>query len=128
MLRNHQVTAMFSDLEVIRIHIPGRNKKETCDRKWPWRSKGSQFTDNAGSSNTKCKLSALNNDVTVNKKHFARCQAEEEVLAEVAKAVTKAEVQVELQIENNTIITVSQQQTKMRKWNLHHIVLVRNKV
>ena len=41
----------FSDLEVIKVSIPGRNKKETCNGKQPWGSNGSQFTDNAGSSN-----------------------------------------------------------------------------
>ena len=44
----------------------------------------------------KCELSVQNNNVTVNKKHFARCQAEEEVLAEVVEAVTEAEVQAGL--------------------------------
>ena len=58
-------SSIISDLEVIRISIPVRNKKETCNRKQPWGSNSSQFTDNTGSSNTKCKLSALNNDVTV---------------------------------------------------------------
>ena len=47
----------------------------------------------------KCKLSALNNNVAVNNKCFARCQAEEEVFAEAVKAVMKVEVQVGLQIE-----------------------------
>ena len=116
----------FSDLEVIRISIPGRNKKETCNGKWSWRSEGSQVTDNAGLSNTKHKLSTQNNNVTVNKKHFARCQAEEEVLAEAAKVVTKAEVQVGLQIENT--MTMSQQMTKMRKRSSHHTVQERNRV
>ena len=41
----------ISDLEVIRISIPVRNKKETWNRKQPWGSNSSQFTDNAGSSN-----------------------------------------------------------------------------
>ena len=116
----------FSDLEVIRISIPGRNKKETCNGKWPWRSKGSQVMDNTGSSNTKCESSAQNNDVTVNKKCFARCQAEEEVLAEEVEAVTKVEVQVGLQIKNT--MTMSQQMTKMRKWSSHHTVQERNRV
>ena len=115
----------FSDLEVIKVSIPGRNKKETCDGKQPWGSNGSQFTDNAGSSNTKCELSVLNNDVTVNKKCFARCQAEEEVLAEAAEAVMKAEVQVGLHTENKTM---SQQMTRMRKWNLHHTMQARDRV
>ena len=44
----------------------------------------------------KCKLSAQNSNIAVNKKHFARCQAEEEVLAEAAEVVTEAEVQVGL--------------------------------
>ena len=105
---------------MIRVIIPDRNKKETCNRKKPWGSNSSQFTDNTGSSNTKCKLSVLNNDVAVNKKHFARCQAEEEVLAEAAKAVMKVEVQVGLHAGNKTM--TSQQMTKMRKWNSHHIV------
>ena len=43
----------FSDLEVIKVSIPGRNKKETCNGKQPWGSNGSQFTDNAGSSNNR---------------------------------------------------------------------------
>ena len=89
----------FSDLEVIRISIPGRNKKETCNRKWPRRSKGSQLTDNTGSSNMKCKSSAWNNNVTVNKKCFARCQAEEEVLAEAVEVVTEAEVHFESKMQ-----------------------------
>ena len=82
--------------------------------------------DNAGLSNMKCELSAWNSDVTVNKKCFARCQAEEEVLAEVVKAVTEVEVQVGLQIKN-AMMMMSQQQTKMRKWNLH-TMQERNKV
>ena len=97
----------FSDLEVIRVSIPGRNKKETCNGKQPWRSEGSQVTDNAGLSNTKCKLSAQNNNATVNKKCFARCQAEEEVLAEAVEVVMKAEVQAGLQIKN-TMMTSQQ--------------------
>ena len=99
---------------------------ETCSGKQLWRSKGSQVTDNAGSSNMKCELSAWNNNVTVNKKHFARCQAEEEVLAEAVEAVTEVEVQVGLQIKNVTMM--SQQMTKMTKWSLHHTAQERNRV
>ena len=117
---------MSSDLEVIRISVPGRNKKETCNGKQPWRSEGSQVMDNTGSSNMKHELSAWNNNVTVNKKCFARCQAEEEVLAEVAEAVIKVEVQVGLHAENK--MTTSQQMMKMRKWNLHHIMQAKDRV
>ena len=74
----------------------------------------------------KHKSSALNNNVTVNKKHFARCQAEEEVLAEVVEAVVEVEVQVGLHTENK--MTMSQQMMKMRKWNLHHIVQAKDRV
>ena len=65
--------------------------------------------DNTGSSNTKYELSTWNNDITVNKKCFARCQAEEEVLAGEVEAVIEEEVEVGLQIENSTITTMSQQ-------------------
>ena len=55
--------------------------------------------DNTGLSNMKHELSTWNNNVTVNKKHFARCQAEEEVLAEAVEAIVEVEVQVGLQIK-----------------------------
>ena len=61
--------------------------------------------DNAGLSNMKCELSMWNNNIAVNKKHFARCQAEEEVLAEAVKVVIEVEVQVGLQIKNAIMVS-----------------------
>ena len=62
-------------------------------------------------------MSTLNNNVTVKKKCFARCQAEEEVMT---VATTGAEVQAEHLEDLETIAMIM---TKQERWSLHHIML-----
>ena len=70
-------------------------------------------------SNTKCVTSTLNNDTTVKKKCFARCQAEEEVMAEVVVAVVGLEVQAEHPEDPRITAMIT---TRQRRWSLHHTV------
>ena len=71
-------------------------------------------------------MSALNNDVTVKKKCFARCQAEEEVMAEVIVAATGVEVQAGHLEDPKIIATMTM---KQKRWSLHQIMLEKiNKV
>ena len=75
------------------------------------------MTDITACSNMKHTMAALNNNVTVKKKHFARCQTEEEVMAEVVMATVEVEVQVEHQEDPETITTAM---TSQKRWSLHH--------
>ena len=61
------------------------------------------------------------------KKHFARCQAEEEaeVRAEVVVATTEEEVQRGLHTDPET--TMGMTTTRQRKWSSHHIAQERHK-
>ena len=68
----------------------------------------------------KCMASALNNDVTVKEKHFARCQAREEVMTKDVMATVGVEVQVE-HLKDPKIITIIM--TRQKRWNSCHIVL-----